>query len=255
MKLSYLKIFVLFALLHSGFSRVTQVTHARRRIRFQRIMKPKEITIDIMIHFDNDMSTKLPEALRTEPKRYLKLLARRILYDAEYILRHLHLKEQFKLNLIDAVYIEKDIKTVAKGENVLKYLKSYCKWQSKNKKGRKRFYSVLFSGIDLVFVNSKGERNKKSTGRSFGGAICSNTHSCTVIEWHRKNSGYLLAHEIAHSLGVAHNGVPFNNCNPSGYVMSSSYSKQKPPVKWSPCSRDAMQEFLESRKSWCLRRT
>ncbi|VVC96185.1 unnamed protein product [Leptidea sinapis] len=57
--------------------------------------------------------------------------------------------------------------------------------------------------------------------------VCSISKSCTLIEWVPRNMAYLLAHEIAHSFGVYHDGPPFNKCNSEKYIMAPRYVPTK----------------------------
>lgn len=54
-------------------------------------------------------------------------------------------------------------------------------------------------------------------------------------------SAWVTAHEVAHSLGIYHDGPPFNEeCPNKGFIMSSSNYVKSMPHKWSDCSSKSL---------------
>lgn len=64
-------------------------------------------------------------------------------------------------------------------------------------------------------------------------------------------SNWIATHEIAHSLGVHHDGIPFNGrCDPDKYLMSpNSRRLHSINTRWSECSLNSIKDKLKSRSS------
>ncbi|XP_028179285.1 A disintegrin and metalloproteinase with thrombospondin motifs 17-like isoform X1 [Ostrinia furnacalis] len=210
------------------------------------------LTIPIMMHFDKSLTDKLVKEHKIKTRKKLKDISRNILKEVETYFRHQSLNHSIHFNLLDTKFVKKN--KLEMDENGSKYLKNYCTKQGhKKKESRRWWFSVLLTGMDLFYLDKNGREIRSSTGRSYMGGVCALDKSCTVLEWNPKNIGYLLTHEIGHSLGMSHDGAPHNDCRPHRYIMSNKYHPRYHPKTWSGCSKKDLQRFLLSRKAWCLR--
>ncbi|XP_045452344.1 A disintegrin and metalloproteinase with thrombospondin motifs 16-like [Melitaea cinxia] len=217
------------------------------------IAKPNhDITIKVMIHIDKVLTRKLVKEHRLTTRKTLKNITNGILEDARKLFKQSNLNQTVKFKLLDTRFLRND-KVISMNENAQKYLSSYCDWQSKKKiSQRSLYYSVLLTGLDLYHMNN-GRIIKSNSGRGYTRGMCSARKSCTLIEWDPKIIGFLLAHEIGHSLGMRHDGPPYNQCRDQKNIMAMRYDERHHPTSWSPCSRYYLKQFLTSSKSWCLK--
>ncbi|XP_004933456.3 A disintegrin and metalloproteinase with thrombospondin motifs 17 [Bombyx mori] len=217
--------------------------------------KPKNgITVPIMIHLDKNLSTKLPVKNKMRSQKF-KMAARRVLRDVEDIFEHSSLNLTISFQLLDVKILKNKIAKIAMDGDVVKYLKTYCRWQGEQKlKHENWWFSILFTGLDLFYFDDMGHAAKRVTSRSYMKGMCSINNSCTLTEWGNKNTAFMLAHEIAHSLGVPHDGYPNNECR-GRHVMSAVFSplSHNQAKSWSPCSRRALKHYLSSKRAWCLK--
>ncbi|CAK1550810.1 unnamed protein product [Leptosia nina] len=211
----------------------------------------RDITIPIVVHLDFKLSKKLAKEHSFKTRKKIKTIVSNVFKEANVLFRRPSLNQTITLKLLDTKFFRKTT-AVAMDENATNYLRSYCQWQSLKKvKQKKLYYSVLLTGLDLFYIKN-GRAVKSSTARSYANGVCSMQKSCTLIEWNPKNMGYLLAHEIGHSLGITHDGLPFNNCGGFKGIMQPKYDSSNHPQVWSPCSRVSFEYFLRSEKSWCI---
>ncbi|XP_013137148.1 PREDICTED: A disintegrin and metalloproteinase with thrombospondin motifs 17-like [Papilio polytes] len=238
-----------------GYCRIASDFNLHKTPQFT-LIKPQpknEITINIMMHFDKVLTDKLVKEYGAKTRKKLKIISNGILKDVENFYRHPSLNQNIKFKLKDTRFLKNNTKIVKMDENGSLYLKSYCEWQGKRKLVNDWYYSVLLTGLDLYYLSKNGEEVRRSTGRGYVGGVCSMKNSCALLEWNSKNIGYLLAHEIAHSLGINHDGLPYNQCRGQRYMMGAKYNPDNHPRVWSPCSKHALKRYLTSEKSWCLR--
>lgn len=88
-----------------------------------------------------------------------------------------------------------------------------------------------------------GKRNKKVLGLAWVNGMCKPSYSCTLNEGKSFEAAFVIAHEMAHSLGILHDGKG-NNCDPEKFLMSEKTGPGK--VNWSPCSNKYLENFLRS---------
>ncbi|XP_075981210.1 snake venom metalloproteinase fibrolase-like [Anticarsia gemmatalis] len=245
---------LLFLVFDTGTCRSNKLTHSQfhKNTTIKYYTKQSDITVPIMMHLDKALTQTLSKEAKRRIREKFKLLAKDILKDVEEIYTHPNLYQKIKFELLDVKIIKNNSKDVVMSENVSQYLKSYCTWQGEKKAAQKRwFYSVLFTGLDLYYLDNHGNEVRRSTGRGYMKGICSNKNSCTLLEWHPEFIAYILAHEIAHSLGVHHDGPECRD--QQRYIMDAKYNPRNPAKTWSPCNKKALTQFLRTKQAWCLR--
>ncbi|XP_045608601.2 A disintegrin and metalloproteinase with thrombospondin motifs 3 isoform X1 [Procambarus clarkii] len=130
--------------------------------------------------------------------------------------------------------------------NIFKYLKNFCKWQSKiNTKSTSKGWdhALLLSGHDLW--NSAPSKNT-TVGLAYVGGMCSRSYSCTVNEATSLAAAYIIAHEMGHNLNMKHDGSgQATRCRRNEFIMSPVMSSGA--TTWSSCARDALNTFLANR--------
>ena len=81
--------------------------------------------------------------------------------------------------------------------------------------------------------------------------MCSQEASCTIAEARSLGStALIIAHELAHNLGVEHDGSGSNqDCDPDNFIMGPKLSPGA--TSWSQCSKRQLSNFV-SRYGDCL---
>ncbi|CAG4980635.1 unnamed protein product [Colias eurytheme] len=233
-----------------GAYKPNRVRHTPTHLSYS--TKKIEVTIPTMVHLDIKLTKKLAKEYSFKTRKKLKTIVKGIIKDASSLFKHKYLNATVNFKLLDVKFFRNN-KAVTMDENATNYLRNYCDWQTEKKKLKKKlYYSVLLTGLDLFYIKN-GKPVRGSTARSYSNGVCSLRKSCALLEWQPKNMGYLLAHEIGHSLGVPHDGLPFNNCNKYKGIMESKYDPASISDTWSPCSRVSLEFFIRSKKAWCIK--
>ncbi|XP_037786263.1 uncharacterized protein LOC119582089 [Penaeus monodon] len=128
-------------------------------------------------------------------------------------------------------------------------LLNFCEWASERKPGRGDpgywHHALMLTGKELF------ETTKDSLGVTFVGGMCHPQTSCSMVEANSFKAVQVAAHELAHSMGVPHDGEgAAARCPGEGFIMGQSLSEET--FAWSNCSRDAISAFL--RNDTCLER-
>lgn len=119
-----------------------------------------------MMHLDKTLTRTISKESKHKIREKFKLLAKDILKDVEDLFSRPNLHQKIKFELLDVKIIRNDSQKVLMNENVSKYLKSYCEWQGEKKVAKKRwYYSVLFTGLDLFYLDKEGAEVRSSTGK------------------------------------------------------------------------------------------
>jgi len=130
------------------------------------------------------------------------------------------------------------------------YLDTFCSHQMNKRRteGLDWDHAMLLTGHDLY---TSFDRDRASSGMAFLSGMCSKSYSCTISEARSLGtSSLIIAHELAHNLGVDHDGVNSNrDCDSENFIMGPKLSPGA--TAWSPCSRRQLSRFL-SKFGKCL---
>ncbi|KAJ8019715.1 A disintegrin and metalloproteinase with thrombospondin motifs 6 [Holothuria leucospilota] len=106
---------------------------------------------------------------------------------------------------------------------------------------------VLLSGKDLFsFFSGFGLLGRV---RSLDGT-CEVGQECSINEDIGLSAGLVVAHEIGHTLTLSHDNLV--GCGSNGYVMNSFAGANSNSFRWSSCSRDGLQLYLQNPASFCM---
>uniref|UniRef100_UPI00398F1070 A disintegrin and metalloproteinase with thrombospondin motifs 13 n=1 Tax=Pristiophorus japonicus TaxID=55135 RepID=UPI00398F1070 len=83
------------------------------------------------------------------------------------------------------------------------------------------------------------------------GGLCSHSWSCVIAEDTGFNLGITMAHEIAHSFGIDHDGHR-NDCVGNTHIMAAEGGYNSVDLTWSKCSRQKFVRFLSTSQATCL---
>ncbi|XP_076322583.1 A disintegrin and metalloproteinase with thrombospondin motifs adt-1-like [Tachypleus tridentatus] len=158
------------------------------------------------------------------------------------------LDQKFKIVIVKLQILSGNEPSTAGGD-IDKYLDNFCLWQDQinpSSSSKEHWdYAIMLTGLD-VFKDG----NKKVIGLAWVNGMCRSEYSCSISEGGTFEAGFVIAHEMGHSLGVQHDGDG-NSCNRDEYLMSPKTGAGK--VKWSTCSNSYMKTFLGQGWGNCLK--
>jgi len=94
-------------------------------------------------------------------------------------------------------------------------------------------------------------RSERSGALARYGGICKNNDVASVVRENGLQTAYVIAHEVAHNLGVGHDSAS-KGCPNLVNIMSTVFQGGPGSVEWSSCSMKTIQDFLVSSNSVCL---
>lgn len=114
-------------------------------------------------------------------------------------------------------------------------------WTMKQNRDKKDFDTFSFI--------SEGDSGVKSSHNT----LCRSLSGSAVTDVGLETAWY-ITHGIGHNMGLAHDGSSTaRNCPNKKFIMSSEKTNALSSHVWSACSRNQIQEFLNSgNRSWCL---
>ncbi|XP_071956939.1 A disintegrin and metalloproteinase with thrombospondin motifs 6-like [Antedon mediterranea] len=121
-------------------------------------------------------------------------------------------------------------------------LDSFCNWQ------RSRYdvdSAAVLTRFDIFGSSSR------TIGYASISSTCSEFRRCSISEDTGLGLPFTLAHEVAHNLGLSHDGTG-NTCETGVNIMSPSTPSGSGSFSWSTCSAAGLQNFLNSGRATCL---
>ncbi|XP_069942460.1 A disintegrin and metalloproteinase with thrombospondin motifs 14-like isoform X4 [Cherax quadricarinatus] len=126
-------------------------------------------------------------------------------------------------------------------------LHNFCQWASNRRPPRNDslhwHHAMLLTGKDLF------ESTPTSLGVTYKSGLCHPQRACSVVEARSFKVVHVAAHEVAHSMGVPHDGQDQAlHCPAQGFLMGHTLSEES--FRWSNCSKEAFAALL--RKDTCM---
>ncbi|KAF7491490.1 A disintegrin and metalloproteinase with thrombospondin motifs 2 [Sarcoptes scabiei] len=191
-------------------------------------------------------------------RKQLERLILTIMNEVQLIYNFDSLRTRIRILIKKIIYLDssfsQDVPDTANGDIDL-YLDNFCAWQKRLwRKANPNYrwdHALMLTGLDL-YKQIGYEKNKKVLGLAWVNGMCRPSYSCTLNEAKNFESSFVIAHELAHSLGMLHDGLD-NNCDPDKFIMSEKTGPGK--INWSPCSNLYLENFLKKTDLKCLERT
>ncbi|XP_042103936.1 A disintegrin and metalloproteinase with thrombospondin motifs 13 isoform X2 [Ovis aries] len=172
------------------------------------------------------------------------------------LLRDPSLGAQFRVHLVKMVILTQPEDAPKITANITASLLSVCEWSKtvnpEDDTDPGHADLVLYiTRFDLELPDG----NRQVRGVTQLGGACSSSWSCLITEDTGFDLGLTIAHEIGHSFGLEHDGVPGSSCGPSGHVMASDGAAPALTLggpAWSPCSRRQLLSLLSAGRARCM---
>ncbi|XP_068223885.1 uncharacterized protein [Palaemon carinicauda] len=130
---------------------------------------------------------------------------------------------------------------IRKDANAGGTLLNFCNWASRANSARGSpgywHHAMLLTRKEVFSTTAE------TIGTTFLGGACFPVKSCSLVEAHSFKSVHIAAHEIAHSLGIPHDGREgASSCPSVGYIMGEAITEES--LTWSDCSKRAFKQIL-----------
>lgn len=201
-----------------------------------------ELHVPIAIFYDDKMFKKVGSNV-TELHRFVRAIMKttQSVYDSDVITRVARLTFHV-VQIEQAGYAE-----LHNDADAHSFLTGLGPWAVRHSNDNKWQMAVLLTGVNTKSGKKNNELPREQlvlTGLANLGTICRYRSKATaVVEARNFNSAYVLAHEIAHSFDIGHDGDPSQKgCSPDHNIMSPSTGEGK--VSFSQCSAQSLRYHL-----------
>ncbi|XP_049619509.1 A disintegrin and metalloproteinase with thrombospondin motifs 13 [Syngnathus scovelli] len=172
---------------------------------------------------------------------------------ASELLRDMTLGANMRVHLVRMIILSEPESEIQMSTNITSSLRSVCDWGSRlnpsNDTDPLHGDLLLYiTRYDLVLPDG----NKQVRGVTQLGGACSSEWSCVITEDTGFDLGITIAHEIAHSFGINHDGVG-NTCSRNGFMMASDGGYNSVDLTWSSCSRHQLLTFFSKGNGECVK--
>ena len=205
------------------------------------VERSKILTIELGIFTDRALfqyvKQRYPDEAHENIDEVITELVLAVVSSVQLYLNHKSLDQEFQLEIVH-MDIGDDQDTpddLPSNGDIRQYLDTFCKYQRKKMIADNLSWdhAMLLTGLDLY---TTPDYDKGSSGMAYLSGMCSRQGSCTISEARSLGSTALIvAHELAHNLGVDHDGQGSNiDCDSDDYIMGPKLSPGA--TRWSDCS-------------------
>jgi len=173
----------------------------------------------------NYVHQRYPDQTTARIDQVIKNLTEAMVSSVELYLNDQSLGQSFA---IDIVHLEvgTGLPGLEEDQQIRSYLDAFCIWQRKKRLEMSWDHALLLTGLDL-YASPAGDGG--SSGMAYLSGMCSSQASCTISEARSLGSGALImAHELAHNMGVDHDGEGVNQDCDGGHQDEHGQTYDEP---------------------------
>nr|XP_056716174.1 A disintegrin and metalloproteinase with thrombospondin motifs 13 [Euleptes europaea] len=168
------------------------------------------------------------------------------------LLRDGSLGAQLRIHLIRMIILTEPEEGITITTNLTSSIVSVCGWARQINPGN----DSDPNHADLVLYVTRfdlelPDGDNQVRGVTQLGGVCSTFWNCIITEDTGFDLGVTIAHEIAHSFGIQHDGEG-NPCSGSGHIMGSEGALNSVDLMWSACSREQLLAFVSTGQADCV---
>ena len=225
------------------FLRKNSSFESRGTSKFKRAIAASngKLTIELAIFTDKALfeyvKKRYPDETHENIDEVITELILAIVSSVQLYLNHDSLDQDFQLEIVHMEIADDQPGSddLPSNGDIRQYLDMFCRYQ-RNRMIAKSLswdHAMLLTGLDLY---TTPDYDKGSSGMAYLSGMCSREASCTISEGRSLGSSALIvAHELAHNLGVDHDGEgPNSDCDSEDYIMGPKLSPGA--TRWSACS-------------------
>uniref|UniRef100_A0A224XGC5 Putative metalloprotease n=1 Tax=Megacormus gertschi TaxID=1843536 RepID=A0A224XGC5_9SCOR len=206
-------------------------------------------TIEAAVFVDKHLYRSYAKHSPSKTQSYATQMVYTIMNQVQLIYKYRSMRTNVNIAIVKLEFLQnnRDAPQSSDG-NIDRYLDEFCTWQGK-RSDRNWDHAILLTGLDLYKEQGNAQKNHKVLGLAWVNGMCRPKYSCTLNEGTNFEAGFVISHEMGHSLSMLHDGTG-NSCDADKYIMSPKTGPGK--TNWSPCSNKYIEEFIKSGYARCL---
>lgn len=228
---------------------------------------PPGLTLEMAVFYDADCKRSFTEALGSSSS--LEDAIKTIISQVQVFYKPPWLKNPLHIVITELRLLDEGVNQLLGSEEADKLLQGFSNFTAKRNAPEDQpghwDVALLLTGKDMHAARD-GKKDTSVLGKAYLGGVCSQDFATVVVEFGSTNpkrrpmttfglqTSDVAAHELAHSLGVHHDGPPENNdCSLDRYLMGP-WRTSNTTTWWSPCSLQLLTKLGENEKLSCIKK-
>ncbi|KAL1431529.1 hypothetical protein MTO96_014048 [Rhipicephalus appendiculatus] len=228
---------------------------------------PPGLTLEMAVFYDDDCKSSFTEALGSSSS--LEDAIKTIISQVQVFYKPPWLKSPLHIVITELRLLEEGVNELLGSEEADKLLQGFSNFTAKTNAPEDQpghwDVALLLTGKDMHAAKD-GKKDTSVLGKAYLGGVCSEDFATVVVEFGSTNpkrrpmttfglqTSDVAAHELAHSLGVHHDGPPENgDCSLDRYLMGP-WRTSNTTTWWSPCSLQLLTKLDKNDKLSCIKK-
>ncbi|XP_065290057.1 A disintegrin and metalloproteinase with thrombospondin motifs 4-like [Dermacentor albipictus] len=228
---------------------------------------PPGLIMEMAVFYDVDSKKSFTEALGSS--NGLEDAIKTIISQVQVFYKSPWLKTPLHIIITQLRLLDEEANQQLKTEEADRLLKGFSNFTAKTNAHDDQpghwDVALLLTGKDMHAAKD-GKKDTSVLGKAYLGGVCTRDFGNVIVEFGSTNprrrpmttfglqTSDVAAHELAHSLGVHHDGPPENNdCSLDRYLMGP-WRTSNTTTWWSPCSLQVLTKLHENDKMACLKK-